>query len=1127
MELVADRFVIRDDGYAYDLATGERVTLAVSSAGGISEQARWIDRCRWLTSVHHRLIAPLVDYGMAGETRRFEAWRSGTPWMGARELGDRTIALVSQFLTACGLTTGDLSRTHLRHLNSRIVVLPQPDTGYELQTSTPPAGDLPLHAGGISIIARRGVSALVEAITEMSGPPRVLGLWGPQGAGVGTAVLELSRVARANGFVPVSSHHLNRQAYRLVSDRSLFVIETGERTQGLLRLMACTARSPRPHVLLCISTQEPANVDGVGLEPLSAEALVSAVLPRSIVTFSRRRLEDAARRASGLPGRFANLLWGKPQAAHAWAPRATVSTAAEQAAVYGESSPTELATVRRRVDVAVHLLARGRHAAGDRALRAAAGSLARRHDWSHAALSLLALAASLLKRGRAADAQAVLKNAREYLERLGSGGIGIDAAILSGVALTDMARLEEAENVLTATVNASRTAREEVRTAAGQTALARCLFWRGRYDEADRLLASIDTANLPLPDRVRMATGASRAAVGCRDAAAAVAHAARALEIAERAARPELVAQAACAAAFAHLSVGDSAAVERDTGLAVRAARAAHDPLRALRARLIATESVRRHSRHRAAPVLLARIRRLVPVVPEILRARCRLLVDLCSSASSPDDIVKRHVSTTGLEALKLLSVRSDDLPARSSAVVEDVLDILRFCQTVEEDGRALREICARLRARLRAAAVGVFVPERGGLGLLMSDGYRIENQIAGRVMDARQAIPPHQWNGGIEAGAPVQYGGDTLAVLAGRWTLGSAPDHQRASIILATAAVVSGPVVAAVLSRRASQSTSQDDDLLGISPLIAEIRRAVERAAAAPFAVLVAGESGCGKELVARALHRRSPRRSGPFCTLNCAALPDELVEAELFGHTRGAFTGAASERVGVFEEANAGTLFLDEIGELSPRAQAKILRTIQEGELRRVGENVPRRVDVRIVTATNRDLRHEVAAGRFRQDLLYRLDVVRISVPPLRDRREDIAVLAEHFWRELTMRIGSRATLGTATIAALSRYDWPGNVRELQNVLASLAVRSPKRGSVPPDALPPPIGSSPPLEAWRLDDARRAFEEHFVRAALVRTGGHRARTAQELGLTRQGLAKILVRLRISDANEKSSVVP
>jgi DNA-binding NtrC family response regulator len=173
---------------------------------------------------------------------------------------------------------------------------------------------------------------------------------------------------------------------------------------------------------------------------------------------------------------------------------------------------------------------------------------------------------------------------------------------------------------------------------------------------------------------------------------------------------------------------------------------------------------------------------------------------------------------------------------------------------------------------------------------------------------------------------------------------------------------------------------------------------------------------------------------------------------------------------------------------------------------------------VDVRIVSATNRNLRHEVAAGRFRQDLLYRLDVIRIGVPPLRERREDISLLADAVWRQATLRIDSRATLAAATSAALARYDWPGNVRELQNVLAALAVRSPRRGVVPPVALPPHIDAVPGAEACRLHEARSAFEARFVKAALVRTGGHRSRAAEELGVTRQGLTKLMTRLGIDD---------
>jgi transcriptional regulator with GAF, ATPase, and Fis domain len=360
-----------------------------------------------------------------------------------------------------------------------------------------------------------------------------------------------------------------------------------------------------------------------------------------------------------------------------------------------------------------------------------------------------------------------------------------------------------------------------------------------------------------------------------------------------------------------------------------------------------------------------------------------------------------------------------------------------------------------------------------------------------------------------------VRYGGRTVGALVARWALGSRVDPAAAGVLLSTAAAAAGPAVAAVAAARSTPAAAPWE-LLGGSAAAEEVRRAVERAAAAPYPVLVEGESGTGKELVARALHRRGPRRDRPFCTVNCAALPDDLVESELFGHARGAFTGALAERPGVFEESHGGTLFLDEIGELSLRAQAKVLRTVQEGEVRRVGENVPRRVEVRLVAATNRDLRQEVASGRFRLDLLYRLDVLRITIPPLRDRRDDIPLLAEHYWREATGRLASHATLAAATVAALARYDWPGNVRELQNVLAAMAVRAPKRGAVPPSALPPHFDGARPDGSYRLDEARRTFERRFIRAALARSGGHRARAAEELGVTRQGLTKLMARLGI-----------
>ncbi len=244
---------------------------------------------------------------------------------------------------------------------------------------------------------------------------------------------------------------------------------------------------------------------------------------------------------------------------------------------------------------------------------------------------------------------------------------------------------------------------------------------------------------------------------------------------------------------------------------------------------------------------------------------------------------------------------------------------------------------------------------------------------------------------------------------------------------------------------------------------------------------------------------------------------MPEDLVDAELFGHAKGAFTGAANERLGLFESADGGTVFLDEVGELSARAQAKVLRVLQEGEVRRLGENFTRSFDARLIVATNRSLRAEVEAGRFRQDLLYRLDVIRIVVPPLRERVEDIPLLAMRFWRQSAERIGSKAVLGQSALSALARYDWPGNVRELQNVLTALVVSVPSRGVVGAADLPSAIARASELSPPEsLESARIRFEKRFVRAVLARTAGHRGRTAAALGLSRQGLAKLMQRLHL-----------
>jgi DNA-binding NtrC family response regulator len=506
---------------------------------------------------------------------------------------------------------------------------------------------------------------------------------------------------------------------------------------------------------------------------------------------------------------------------------------------------------------------------------------------------------------------------------------------------------------------------------------------------------------------------------------------------------------------------------------------------------------------------------------PPLIRARWDVLKIVLER---PDDpvAVEQQAALSGLRALTLFArpvMKTTGAALTTDGFVEETLAILRICQHADDELTLLAEICGLVRQQLHAAAVAFIAASDGRAEPIVHDGPRIDLPIAERAIETGLTIAPHRVQERLEAAATVMYGGRAIGALCVRWTVGGTDDLSRAPGLLSMAATAAAPIVSALLVRRTQARTPTAPDLLGITSAMSDLRRAVERAAPAPFAVLIEGESGSGKELVARAIHRGSPRRDRTFCTLNCAALPDDLVEAELFGHARGAFTGAVADRAGVFEEAHGGTLFLDEIGELSPRAQAKILRVIQEGELRRVGENTARRIDTRIVSATNRDLRREVEAGRFRLDLSYRLDVIHISVPPLRDRRDDVAVLVDHFWSDATRRIGSHATLAATTRSVLARYHWPGNVRELQNVMAALAVRCPKRGIVPPSALPPHlVGAIQQPAAWELASARRTFEEGFVRAALARSGGHRGRTAADLGVTRQGLTKLMSRLGIED---------
>jgi two-component system, NtrC family, response regulator HydG len=301
---------------------------------------------------------------------------------------------------------------------------------------------------------------------------------------------------------------------------------------------------------------------------------------------------------------------------------------------------------------------------------------------------------------------------------------------------------------------------------------------------------------------------------------------------------------------------------------------------------------------------------------------------------------------------------------------------------------------------------------------------------------------------------------------------------------------------------------------VLGHSKRLQAVLDVVERVAESPVPVLITGETGTGKGLVARAIHAES-HRTGPLVPVNCAAIPENLLESELFGHVKGAFTGAASSRPGLFTEASGGTLFLDEVGELALPLQAKLLRVIEAGAVRPVGAEKEHAVDVRIVAATNRDLREAVRAGKFREDLLYRLDVVTIEVPPLRHRREDVLFLAEHFLADARRRHPDSPVvrLSPSVAERMTSYDWPGNVRELQHVIERMVVLGTKVEVGVED-----------LSAHLLDGEKvaglsfrgqvipfRDLQKRYAAWALDQCGGHRGRTAERLGVDAKTLAKWL----------------
>ena len=1060
MQWIAERFFSAGQAWV-DAASGHAVRLRLSEAS--DDDIAWSEGCATLSNLRHPLLNPMLDYGIGPNGYRFEAYERGDPVSvgPAGVFGERLLEHVTQFLRASSV---DLPP-------DRAAVALRPIVGGRAALRRPI---------GLRLQRRRALEVVEEFLDVFSPPgPATVRVTAGNNAGLRTFRTLVARTARLRGFVPLGPPTI-RRCPRLVDhlrERHVCVLDDLEdrsRSAALVSWLISTLSisSARRHVVVRL---ERGSCCGIPLEALSVRTLLGMVHTGGPADPDQQELMAAARAADGLPGLFVARLCGgysiasRSMVVHETSPAydADRELAAALAPIGGRVLGAALRAQRR----ATLLAASGRHAVAVRVLNRGIRVLQGRERGGEAARCALDLGWLWLDRGRPQLARASFESAHRLA---GESPEGIRANVGIGVALTDERRSVEAEAVLRGALAAAETLNDSETRLAAAAALTRCLLWQDRCEEAVALAAVHHDQGTNTAHGVRLRAVLARAQVRLGRVAAGV-RTAREAQRAAASAGAHAQAAAELALAEALEAAGDGEGRRAAVARAVRLARANHLPLVRVRAALIGS-----HPTSGRPGRVVERLRKLS--LPP-------LLADRLERSLRP--VPPRLEPVAELETFLVLSQRSTD------------------------DAGAGAEICKAVAQRTGASAVAIFCAGDRTVAV-HGRGWSSVPIAAKEAMAHGASVVPDPALEPREHAEAVRYGGEIIGAIACRWLAGGTIDHEGVAVVLRAAALSVAPHVRALLDHRAAAPSGSWGDLLGESTGAAALRDDITRVARAPFPVLVEGESGSGKELVARAVHRLSARRGRRFCALNCAALTDDLVESELFGHARGAFTGAATERAGLFEEADGGTLFLDEVGELSARAQAKLLRVVQEGEMRRVGENFSRHVDVRVIAATNRRLEDEVAAGRFRADLRFRLDVVRITVPPLRDRATDIPLLASHFWREASARVGSRATLSPEALAALARYDWPGNVRELQNVIAWIAVQSPRRGRIGPSALPRHVAQAAMPAPCSFEAAREEFERRFVRAALAGANGQRARAAATLGVTRQGLAKMMRRLGI-----------
>jgi len=1105
--LLADRF-LQCGGVWFDIATARRVEVVVHPAGPRRAQIEWAERCAMLSMLRHPLLRPLIDFGAASASSLFEAFAECEPIRGSPGSLSRLVTHGTRFLAAHGITlTARAAETIVRPMVPDTVSLPGKPVGLVLQE-------------------RQAWTALAELLATYAQRPRVVEVCAAPRMGLRTLQIAIARLARAAGYVPVCPAAL-RQCEGLIdalADRHVCVLippDTTAAARIAVSSLLIRAATDHPGRHLCVVAERSISrrTGAIHLDAMGTTAMTSMIYLDPDYGPRERDVFEAAQRAEGAPGRFVEHLRGM-----SFDQPASVFAVHESATPYGQedgpggsvrsrAEPRSPGRTRSRIGSALWqagsraalLEARGRHGAASRLLARAARVLHGRGETARAAECWLQLAWIARNRG-------ALTRAHEHARSAADCGGGTESALRAGglraVCLTDALRFAEADAILNDLITAADTMKNPRLLQTCQLALARVRLCSGNLQKAAEVIeltgqdGEIACAAFGVLARVRLANG---------DLEAALQAARSSLDRLSSDAAPRLTAASHRVMAEALSRTGDLAQVELHVDHGLRAAAAARLPLHALKLRAVLVRALRSCGGSAAeadrlqAGIDRARRRRLPPLVDHFLAAQ------IASPAGLPligASVRLRHEASAG-------QARREDAPRRQAAFEAFMQEIHRAATDHEALGFVVSALCTRV------DAVAAAVMARDGRICAAAGRPWRDRSAANEALVSDRSVPASTDRQPPEAAEPIRCGGDLLGAIACRWIAAASIDPEEAAEALRAAALSLATPLRSILDEVPAPPPSVWGDLLGESALAISLRDDIYRAARAPFPVLIEGESGSGKELVARALHRLSTRHSRRFCAINCAALSDELLEAELFGHARGAFTGAMTERAGLFEEADGGTLFLDEVGELSARAQAKLLRVLQEGEVRRVGENLPRRVDVRVVAATNRRLEREAASGRFRTDLRFRLDVLRIQVPPLRERVADIAVLAHHFWKQATARVGSQATLGPDTLAALARYDWPGNVRELQNAIAWMAVHAPRRGRVGAGVLPSQLATAPMATGSSFELAREEFERRYVRAALAQAGGRRVAAARALGVSRQGLAKMLRRLHIDDGTE------